>query len=123
LAKDGNVHLLADLKVILNRWKNYFCQLFNVGLHGGNGVGKREMHRDEPLVNTRSCFEFEIEVEMLKSNRCSGVDQIMTEIFQAECKPLHSITRKHIHLIRSKKKFPKQWKGTDKLDYSVYCQI
>jgi hypothetical protein len=30
LVKDENCNLLADSHNILNRWKNYFCQLLNV---------------------------------------------------------------------------------------------
>jgi hypothetical protein len=29
LVKDDNADLLADSHNILNRWKNYFCQLLN----------------------------------------------------------------------------------------------
>jgi hypothetical protein len=38
LAKDENGDLLADSHNILNRWKNYFCQLLNV--YGVNVLGR-----------------------------------------------------------------------------------
>jgi hypothetical protein len=55
LVKDGNGDLLADFHSILNRWKNYFCQLLNV--HGVNDVRQTEMHTAEPLVSESSCYE------------------------------------------------------------------
>jgi hypothetical protein len=38
----------VDPNKILNRWKNYFCQLLNV--HGAGGVRQTEMHTAEPFV-------------------------------------------------------------------------
>jgi hypothetical protein len=40
--KDKNGDLLANFQDILNRWKNYFSQLLN--------VGQIEIHTAEPLV-------------------------------------------------------------------------
>jgi hypothetical protein len=40
----------VDLHNILNRWKNYFCQLLNVHGRGGGGVRQTEMHTAEPFV-------------------------------------------------------------------------
>jgi hypothetical protein len=48
LVKDENDDLLADSHNILNRWKNYFCQLLNS--HGVSDVKQTEMHTAEPLV-------------------------------------------------------------------------
>jgi hypothetical protein len=48
LVKDKRGGLLADPHKILNRWKNYFCQLLNVNRVGG--VGQTEMHKAEPSV-------------------------------------------------------------------------
>jgi hypothetical protein len=48
LLKDERGDLLADPHKILNRWKNYFCQLLNV--HGAGGVRQTEMHTAEPSV-------------------------------------------------------------------------
>jgi hypothetical protein len=40
LVKDENDDLLAHSNNVLNRWKNYFCQLLNV--HGVNDVRQTE---------------------------------------------------------------------------------
>jgi hypothetical protein len=48
LIKDKRCDLLADPYKILNRWKNYFCQLFNVHVVGG--IRQTEMHSAEPFV-------------------------------------------------------------------------
>jgi hypothetical protein len=46
--KDENGDLLADFHSILNRWKNYFCQLLNI--HGVSDVRQTEMYTLDPLV-------------------------------------------------------------------------
>jgi hypothetical protein len=48
LVKDEGGDLPADPHKILNRWKNYFCQLLNV--HGAGGVRQTEMHTAEPFL-------------------------------------------------------------------------
>jgi hypothetical protein len=55
IVKDENDDLLSNCHSILNRWKNSFCQLFNV--HGVNDVRQTEMHTAEPLVPEPSSFE------------------------------------------------------------------
>jgi hypothetical protein len=47
MVTEENGDLLADSHIILNRWKNYFCQLLNV--HGVNDVRQTEIHTAEPL--------------------------------------------------------------------------
>jgi hypothetical protein len=42
MVKAENGDLLADSHSVLNRWKNYFCQLLNV--HGVNDVRQTEIH-------------------------------------------------------------------------------
>jgi hypothetical protein len=54
-----NGDLLAYSDNILNRWKNYFCQLLNV--HGVSDVRLTEIHTAEPLVP-----EAEIAIENFK---------------------------------------------------------
>jgi len=41
LVKDENGDLIADSHNILNRWKNYFCQLLNV--HGINDIRQKRI--------------------------------------------------------------------------------
>jgi hypothetical protein len=48
LVKEEAGDLLADSHKILDRWKNYFCQLLNV--HRAGGVRQSELHTAEPFV-------------------------------------------------------------------------
>jgi hypothetical protein len=64
LVKDENGDLLAYSHCILNKWKNYLCQLLNV--HGVNDVRQTEIHTAEPLVPEPSYFEVEIATESFK---------------------------------------------------------
>jgi hypothetical protein len=57
LAEDERGDLLADPHKILNKWKNYFCQLLNV--HGVGCVRQTEMHTAEPFVLEPSASEVE----------------------------------------------------------------
>jgi hypothetical protein len=50
LVKDERGDLLADPHKILNRWKNYFCQLLNV--HRAGGVRQTEMQTAEPFYQS-----------------------------------------------------------------------
>jgi hypothetical protein len=76
LVEDENGDLLVDSQNILNRWRNYFCQLLNV--HGVNDVGQTEMQTAEPLVSERSCSKIEIAVEKLKRYKSPGGDHTHT---------------------------------------------
>jgi hypothetical protein len=49
LINGDNGDLLADSHSVLNRWKNYFCQLLNV--HGVNDIMQTEIHTAESLVH------------------------------------------------------------------------
>jgi len=48
------------------RWRNYFCQLWNV--HGVDDVRQAEIHTAEPLVSEPSASEVELAIEKLKSH-------------------------------------------------------
>jgi hypothetical protein len=58
------VTYLPDPHKILNRWKNYFCQLFNV--HSVGGVRQTEMHTAVPFVPEPSTSEAEVAIGKLK---------------------------------------------------------
>jgi hypothetical protein len=58
LVKDERGDLLADPHKILNRWKNYFCQLLNV--HGAGGVRQTEVQTAEPFMPEPSASEAEV---------------------------------------------------------------
>jgi hypothetical protein len=64
LVKDERGDLLANPHKILNRWKNYFCQLLN--LHGAGGVRKTEVHKAEPFVPDPDASVVEVAIEKLK---------------------------------------------------------
>jgi hypothetical protein len=54
----GGLHV--DSHKILNRWKNYFCQLLNV--HGSCAVRQTEIHTDEPFFLGPNAPEVEVAV-------------------------------------------------------------
>jgi hypothetical protein len=81
LVKDDGGDLLADPHTILNRWKNYFCQLLKV--HGAGGVRQTEMHTAEPFVPEPSSSEAEVAIGKLKRYKSPGVEQIPAELINA----------------------------------------
>jgi uncharacterized FlaG/YvyC family protein len=94
LVKDERGDLVADPHKILNRWKNYFCQLLNV--HGAGGVRQTEMHTAEPFVPEPSASEVEVAIGKLKTYKSPGVDQIPAELIQAGGEALRSEIHKLI---------------------------
>jgi hypothetical protein len=74
LVKDETGDLLADHQKILNRWKNYFCQLLNV--HRAGGVRQNEMQTAKPFVPLPSASEVEIASGRLKRYKSPVVGQI-----------------------------------------------
>jgi hypothetical protein len=130
LVKDEKGDLLADPHKILNRWKNYFCQLLNV--HGAGSVRQTEIHTAEPFVLQPSASEVEVAIGKLKSYKSPGVDQIPAELIQAGGETLCSEIHKLIKLIWNKEELPHQWKEStvvpihrkgDKTDCSNYRGI
>jgi hypothetical protein len=83
LVKDENDDL-ADSHSILNRWKNYFCQLLNV--HVVNDVRQTDMHTVEPLAPEPVPFEVEIAIEKLERYKSPGIDQILAEVIKLDPK-------------------------------------
>jgi hypothetical protein len=96
LVKDEKGDLLVDPHRILNRWKNYFCQLLNI--HGAHD----EMHTAKPSVQEPSTSVAEVATGKLKRYKSSGVDQIPAELIQAGWETLHSEIYKLIKLIWNK---------------------
>jgi hypothetical protein len=108
LVKDERGDLVADTHNILNRWKNYLCQLLNV--HGAGDVRQTEMHTAEPFVPESSASELEVAVGKLKKYKSAGVDQIPAELIQAGGETLRSEIYKLIKLIWNREELPHQWK-------------
>jgi hypothetical protein len=65
--KDENGDLLADSHMILNWWKNYFSQLFNV--YRASDVRQIEIHTAEPSY-------FCVLDRVYRDVACTRVDQI-----------------------------------------------
>jgi hypothetical protein len=108
LIKDERGDLLANPHKILNRWKNYFCQLLNV--HRAGGVKQTEIHTAEVFVPEPSASEDEVAIGKLKRYRSPGVDQIPSELIQAGGETLRSGIHKFIKSIWNKEELPHQWK-------------
>jgi hypothetical protein len=127
LVKDEWSDLLANPHKILNRWKNYFCQLLNV--HEASGVRQTEMHRAEPFVPQPSASEVETAIGKMKRYKSPGVDQLSDGLIHAGGETLHLKIHKLTKLIWNKEELPHQWKESimvsihkegDKTDCSNY---
>jgi hypothetical protein len=130
MVKEENGDLLADSHSILNRRKNYFCQLLNI--HGVNDVRQTKIHTAEPLVPEPGSSEVEIAIEKLKSYKSPGTDQIPAELIHAGGNTLCSEIHKLINCIWNKEELPEQWKESiivpfckkgDKMDCSNHRGI
>jgi hypothetical protein len=66
-----NSDLLADSHNILNRQKNFICQILNA--HDVNDVRQTGTHTAKPLVPDLSSFEDETAIERLKTYKPSDV--------------------------------------------------
>jgi hypothetical protein len=108
LVKDEKGDLLADPHKILNRWKNYFCELLNV--HGAGGVRQNEIHTVEPFVPEPSASDVEVAIGKLKMYKSPGVDQIPALLIKAGGETLRSEIHKLIKLIWNKEELHHQWK-------------
>jgi hypothetical protein len=108
LVKDERGDLVADTHKILNRWKNYFCQLLNV--HGAGGVRQTEKHTAEPFVPEPSASQFQVAIGKVKRCKSPGVEQIPAEIIQSGGETLRSEIPKFIKLVSNKEELPHQWK-------------
>jgi hypothetical protein len=80
--KDDNVDLLADDHNIMNRWKNYFFQFFNV--QNVIDIRQIEVRTAAPLVDGPSRLEVEIAIVKLKNYKSSGSDDIPAYLIQAK---------------------------------------
>jgi hypothetical protein len=100
LVENKRADLLVDPHKILNRWKNYICQLLN--MHGVGGVRQTEMHTAEPFVPEPVVSEVEVAVGKLKRYKSPGVDQIPAELIQEGGETLLSEIHDLIKLIWNK---------------------
>jgi hypothetical protein len=86
LVKDERGDLVADPHKILNRWKNYFCQLLNV--HGAGDVRQTEMHTAEPFVPQAIVSNGQVAIGKLKMYKTPGFYHIPAEVIQRGGKAL-----------------------------------
>jgi hypothetical protein len=114
LVKYKNDDLLADSHNILNRWKNYFCQLLNV--HGVKNVRQTDIHTAESSVSEPSSFEAKTAVAKLKRHKSPATDQILVELIQAGNNPLHSEITHILVLFRIRKHYQRNGRNGDKTD-------
>jgi hypothetical protein len=110
LVQDENCDLLADSHGILNRWKNYFCQVLSV--HGVNDVGHTEINTAEPLVLEPNSFEFELGIEKLKRYNSPGNDEIPAKLIQAGDNTLRCEIHKLTNSVGSKEEVSDQLKDS-----------
>jgi hypothetical protein len=108
IVKDEKGVLFADTYSIVDRWRNYFSQLFNV--HGFKDVGQTEIHTAEPLVADPSASEVELAIDKLKSHKSPGFDQIPAELIKVGCRTLCFQIHKLITSIWKREKLPEEWK-------------
>jgi hypothetical protein len=106
--KDERGNLLEDPHKILNRWKDYFCQLLNV--HVAGDVRQTEMHRTEPFVPEPSTSQVEVPIGKQKRYKSPSFDQIPAELLQAGGKTLCSEFHNCTKLILNKEKLSHRWK-------------
>ena len=106
--KDEKGDLVADSHTIVDRWRNYFSQLFNV--HGVKDVGQTEIHTAEPLVPDPSSSEVQLAIDKLKSHKSPGIDQIPAQQIKAEGRKICLEIHKLITYIWKKEKLPEEWK-------------
>jgi hypothetical protein len=72
------------MRIVLNRWKNFFNQVLNV--HGVHDVKQMDIHMAEPLVPEPKLVEVEIDIGKLKSYKAPGNDQILAKLIEAGVK-------------------------------------
>ena len=80
IVKDEKGDLVADSYSIVDRWRNYFSQLFNV--HGVKDVGQAEIHTAESQVPDPSSSEVELAIDKPESHKSPGIDQIPAELIK-----------------------------------------
>ena len=108
IVKDEKGDVVADSHSIVDRWRNYFSQLFNV--HGVKDVGQTEIHTAEPLVADPNTSEVELAIDKLKSHKSPGIDQIPAELIKVGGRTLCLEIHKLITSIWKREKLPEEWK-------------
>ena len=86
--------MVADSHSIVDWWRNYFSQLFNV--HGVKDIGQTEIHTAEPLVPDPNASEVQLAIDKLISHKSPGIDQIPAELIKVGSRTISLEIHKHI---------------------------
>jgi hypothetical protein len=89
----------------LNRWKNYFCHLFNV--HGVKDIQTDINARS--WVHEPSCFENEIATGKLKRYKSPGIHKILAVLIQAGGNTQRIQTQIFVNSVWNKDTLPQKW--------------
>jgi hypothetical protein len=108
IIKDENGNLLADLRSVLNRWKNLFNQMLNV--HAVHSIRQIDIYTAEPLVPEPGLVEVEVAIGNLKSFKSPGSNQNPAELIKAGGETLCSEIHRLICSIWNKEELPQQCK-------------
>jgi hypothetical protein len=91
--KDENCNLFEDYQNILNRWKNFSCQLLNVDVF--KDFRQTEVHTAESLISEPISIKAEIVIIKLKRCKSPGINQDVAELIQAGgntlCSEIHRL--------------------------------
>jgi hypothetical protein len=71
----------VDPHTVVNRWRDYFCQLLNVQRVGG--IRLTEIQAAKPFVPQSSVSEVEVPIGKVKMYKSPGADPIPAELIQA----------------------------------------
>jgi len=72
MVKDEIGDVVADSYSIVEKWRKYFSQLFNV--RAVKDVGQAKTHTPEPLVPEPSASKFEFAIDRLKGHKSPGIE-------------------------------------------------
>jgi hypothetical protein len=83
LCKDGTGNIIADIKQIKSRWKEYFKDLYNPIEMAGERYHVKDMtEQDEIMAEPPDLQETNKAIQELKSNMAPGIDNIPAEIYK-----------------------------------------
>jgi hypothetical protein len=105
IIKNEKGGLAADIRSLLVRWRNNFCQVLN--LLGVMMIGRLKYSRDSLVPETR-VFDVEMFTEKLKRHKSPGIDEIPAQFNKANNIKIRSESHKLINSIWNKEEFPEE---------------
>jgi hypothetical protein len=115
IMKDDEGTLITDKEEVTKEFKKVFEKMLNVSTQtetSGNNVVTVEQYLEEPSLE-----EIKMAVEMLKGEKASGEDSIMSELLKKEGSTLMMNLKQLINKIWREKTIPKSWQ------VSILCPI